>query len=96
MIENVANALSILAAAAAGVFWFLSTTSSVPPEPGSDPLGEGTAISKTIITSMGGKRIDLLKTMIRQSRQNAIAAAFACTAAIGQVVALAAKMLAWP
>lgn len=35
------------------------------------------------------------ETMILQSRRNALAAAFACAAAMGQVVALAAKMLAW-
>lgn len=96
MIAELATYASVLFAALAAFFWFTSVNASVPPEAGTDPLGKGTTIGKTILTTVGGKRVDLPATLVKQSRRNALGAICAGVASVCQAVALIATKFTWP
>jgi|GEM_PF-5518827 len=96
MIAEYATYASVLFAALAAVFWFASVKASVPPEAGSDPHGRGTTIGKTILTTVGGKRVDLPATLVKQSGRNAWGAIFAGCASLCQALALIATKFSWP
>ena len=95
MIADTANYFSILFAAVAALFWYRCARAEVPPTAGQDPVGEGTLIGKTIITSMSGRRVDIVATMAKQGTLNAWAAVFACGASLGQVVNFLATKFGW-
>ena len=84
----IANTAAIFLGSGAALFWLLASRAEVAPTPEQDPHGKGTIIGRWIVTSVGNRRVNVGDTMVKQSKLNATAAAFACTASVSQIVAV--------
>lgn len=95
MITEWANYFSIASAALAAFYWFRAAVAVVRPTPEQDGSGKGTVIGGEgfITTTINGRRVELVGTLVKQSAANAWGAGFASAAAILQAAALIAK--AW-
>lgn len=96
MITDASNYLSIVFAALAAVYWFRASRAEVAPTPEEDPRGICTTIGRNIVTSVGNRRVNVGKTMVKQTSLNSWGAGFACAASACQAVSLLATKLQWP